>query len=634
MALNYNVKLALLFTFASTAARQIWAFVTLSLYLKSLTGTNFSVGLSEGIQGGLQALTAIVVGWYVDRARRDTGMKVAGSIGLVAIAVTLFTLSVSDNTIDSLFMVHSADATATDRFIFMTAALSFWGMYQGVWNTVLETIYADSITTGNRSDFNTRKFMLLQAASIVGPVIALCLFLYEGDTWYHMTLRLVFIVGVCLCAPGAVMLFFFDDDKALGDESEAVSVAPSRDDTATPRSVSGGSSHAAGLSPPLSEDGSGSLDVETGPSNGASINFVRSRSGVAASNGADNSGGGGIGNLTDRTDQVLTEVLNSVQALSAEAPPRKRLWGCITASKIPHILVFSDLISGLASGMTIKFFPLFFARKVWLSPVAVQGIYVALPVFMIGVSFVGQRTSKLLGRVITSVLMAYIGSGALIGLWAVLTYRTDWECFECPWHHATNKTTCEAALSGPGQPYCKFRVTGHDSWTCKPVDCGLSDHWYYVLALYFLSTFQHCCRPLKKSILMDYTRKSTRGRWNSLDSVTRFGWSGSAVLGGYIIDRWDYGASFLATALAQFLSASILLVLLPLLGVDKERGRMSFLVKPIPDPNEARSRRRKLDAAGGEREPLLGDGADSRPSHSSLERIAAVRASSMVTFNQ
>jgi hypothetical protein len=67
------------------AARQIWGFVTLSLYLKSLTGTNFSVGLSEGIQGGLQAFTAIVVGWYVDKARRDTGMKIAGSLGLVAI---------------------------------------------------------------------------------------------------------------------------------------------------------------------------------------------------------------------------------------------------------------------------------------------------------------------------------------------------------------------------------------------------------------------------------------------------------------------------------------------------------------------------------------------------------------------
>jgi hypothetical protein len=67
------------------AARQIWAFVTLSLYLKSLTGTNFSVGVSEGVQGGLQAGTALLVGIYVDKSRRDKGMRIAGCLGLLAI---------------------------------------------------------------------------------------------------------------------------------------------------------------------------------------------------------------------------------------------------------------------------------------------------------------------------------------------------------------------------------------------------------------------------------------------------------------------------------------------------------------------------------------------------------------------
>ena len=30
-----------------------------------------------------------------------------------------------------------------------------------------------------------------------------------------MTLRLVFVVGVLLCVPGALILFFFTDDEAL-----------------------------------------------------------------------------------------------------------------------------------------------------------------------------------------------------------------------------------------------------------------------------------------------------------------------------------------------------------------------------------------------------------------------------------
>ena len=37
--------------------------------------------------------------------------------------------------------------------------------------------------------------------------------------------------------------------------------------------------------------------------------------------------------------------------------------------------------------------------------------------------------------------------------------------------------------------------------------------------------------PLMKSILMDYVSKRNRAKWASLDSVARFGWSGSAVAG-------------------------------------------------------------------------------------------------------
>ena len=58
------------------------------------------------------------------------------------------------------------------------------------------------------------------------------------------------------------------------------------------------------------------------------------------------------------------------------------------------------------------------------------------------------------------------------------------------------------------------------------------------------------------------------------DSVTRFGWSGSAVLGGWIIHRNGYGVSFLYTGILQFFAALFLLVLLPLLPhTDNERKR-------------------------------------------------------------
>jgi MFS family permease len=53
-------------------------------------------------------------------------------------------------------------------------------------------------------------------------------------------------------------------------------------------------------------------------------------------------------------------------------------------------------------------------------------------------------------------------------------------------------------------------------------------------------------------------RKEERARWNAAESINRFGWSGSAVLGGHLVDRYGYRLTFLITAGLQLSSALIL----------------------------------------------------------------------------
>eukprot|EP00959_Pyramimonas_sp_CCMP1952_P447038 9359856-Pyramimonas_sp.AAC.2 len=47
---------------------------------------------------------------------------------------------------------------------------------------------------------------------------------------------------------------------------------------------------------------------------------------------------------------------------------------------------------------------------------------------------------------------------------------------------------------------------------------------------------------------MDVLPKGQRARWKSLDSVSQFGWCGSAFLGGWWSDRHGYMHTFLLTA--------------------------------------------------------------------------------------
>ena len=67
---------------------------------------------------------------------------------------------------------------------------------------------------------------------------------------------------------------------------------------------------------------------------------------------------------------------------------------------------------------------------------------------------------------------------------------------------------------------------------------------------------------IKRSMLMDATPKSIRARWNSLESITKFSWAGSAVLGGFLVEEHGYRFCFLITAIVYSFSQMLLLPLL------------------------------------------------------------------------
>ena len=45
--------------------------------------------------------------------------------------------------------------------------------------------------------------------------------------------------------------------------------------------------------------------------------------------------------------------------------------------------------------------------------------------------------------------------------------------------------------------------------------------------------------------------QKSRGKWSAVDSIVAFGWSGSAFIGGILVDRAGFDWCFLITAMAQ-----------------------------------------------------------------------------------
>ena len=144
-----------------------------------------------------------------------------------------------------------------------------------------------------------------------------------------------------------------------------------------------------------------------------------------------------------------------------------------------------------------------------------------------------------------------------------------------------------------------------DSWV-KRSAVGSSEHNFrvaVVAALYVVRTgLMNCTYPLEESLLMDHVPKSARARWKSLDSISVFGWCGSAALGGYLADRYSYSTTFLVTAAIQLAGTALQI---PLIFITRKAE------SPAPRAAEGGGTTAPLHAAPAGPEAAGGGGAGS-----------------------
>ena len=68
---------------------------------------------------------------------------------------------------------------------------------------------------------------------------------------------------------------------------------------------------------------------------------------------------------------------------------------------------------------------------------------------------------------------------------------------------------------------------------------------------------QPCVAQIERAIIGDYVPKRMRAKWSSLESVLGFGWSGSAVMGGFLLDHYGFEFTFTFTAIMQIVGTLV-----------------------------------------------------------------------------
>ena len=212
-------------------------------------------------------------------------------------------------------------------------------------------------------------------------------------------------------------------------------------------------------------------------------------------------------------EEILVDPPNPLSHITTPGLGHQTLTlGCfkLTVRSIPFLIFASDFTISCGAGMTVQFFSLFFANDLMLSPLLVSCVYISTPVLIVIFSSFGLPLSNRFGRAIISVAFDALGTACLVAL----------------------------AFNLPS---------------------------YVALPLYMVRTAaMNASYPIQRAILMDVVAKQDRGFWNSLENVTAFTWTGSAFLGGLLVDHFDYRMTFGITGLFYLVATCLLSLLIPL----------------------------------------------------------------------
>jgi hypothetical protein len=337
--------------------------------------------------------------------------------------------------------------------------------------------------------------MIRQTGGIVGPVLSIFMFVYMGDTWDVWRCRNVMVSGLAVCFIAVCVLF-----QVQGSESD------------TDADVGSGAGAQSYEMVALTE----ANDAEE---NGEEKNNQKDLTWVEdGQNGDRGAGEVAVKHALSPTSPISPspgELEQRQRQRNSQMAEVRCLCQCMSmdVSYVAAMIALSDIITGLASGMTIKFFPIFFIDVVGMHPVELSVLFMLSPVACSLCLWVNQNyTRKWLGRIWTPVLLKAVGISCLLWICVLATYHPDQKLA--------------------------------------------------IMVLYTVRTgLMNSTKPLTKSIINDIVPKDQRGRWNALETVNAATWSGSAAVGGLLVDTYGYVPNFTATALLQ-LSASIPLVMI------------------------------------------------------------------------
>eukprot|EP00759_Apiculatamorpha_spiralis_P050670 PhF_6_TR4856/c0_g1_i3/m.6803 len=213
-SLSRNCYLVWCFVLFNGLGSSIWSGAILTVYIYNRADhSNTMVGFLAGLIGLAEMVVALFCGVGVDKFARRPFIRAAVCCGIAAGGTMIYA-------------VHWSSTELT----FMYVTLALWGATTGLWNPAVESLYADSVTSGDRTAVYTVKYAVEVLSNILGPIVAIVLFQVYGDTWSTDLLGNIMLLGVLVNTVGFAPMLWMSDEFSLGKESEGLLAEQNEDD--------------------------------------------------------------------------------------------------------------------------------------------------------------------------------------------------------------------------------------------------------------------------------------------------------------------------------------------------------------------------------------------------------------------
>jgi hypothetical protein len=461
--LSTNIHRILMFTWCVFTGRSIWGQSVLAVFIFLLRpGSPESVGYVTAVMGISQVLASFPADCLANYCRRETMLKLASIIGLLAVAATSLAVLRRD-------------------YLLLIGAMSLWGIMWGISDNSLASLFCDSIPKAKRVLYFKRGSSLMKLGNFSGPLIALVIFYYLGDTWSIRDCSIVMAAGLALCVPAILILCCLRDDRDIDEAGSDLPIVISFHD-------------------PMEEEKCEPLVSDT--------------------------------QLTCHTLDIERQDESFLSDSQAELEDNSARVCCYKGHLAKPILItLADMLSGIASGMSIRYFPIFLMDQLQLSPVKVHMLCIATVLGQSTLTKAARGLAKRCGLCRVSALFQWIFVSLLVSM--VVCY-----------------------------------VQG------LPV-------WLVCLLYVAHSSLMNSTGSLSKEVLLDTVPKEDLIKWNSVETLQMLLWSGSAALGGVLVDYWGIVFTFYVTAGLQLVASLPLVCLFSrdnAAGVGPtERGSNGFL---------------------------------------------------------